>query len=46
MNGDSTISPYNLQMAASLLTVSVPLLFFLFLGRCFIRGVLAGALKG
>ena len=46
MTEGSTISPYNLQMAASLLTVSVPLLFFLFLGRYFIRGVLAGALKG
>jgi ABC-type glycerol-3-phosphate transport system permease component len=26
--------------------VGVPLLFFLLLGRYFIRGVLAGALKG
>jgi ABC-type glycerol-3-phosphate transport system permease component len=33
-------------MAASLLTVGIPLIFFLFLGRYFIRGVLAGALKG
>jgi glucose/mannose transport system permease protein len=46
MTQGSTISPYNLQMAASLLTVGVPLLAFLFLGRYFIRGVLAGALKG
>ncbi|MBN1450267.1 MAG: carbohydrate ABC transporter permease [Anaerolineales bacterium] len=46
MTQGSTISPYNLQMAASLLTVAVPLLCFLFLGRYFIRGVLAGALKG
>lgn len=46
MTQGSTISPYNLQMAASLLTVGIPLLFFLFLGRYFIRGVLAGALKG
>ncbi len=46
MTEGSTISPYNLQMAASLLTVAVPLLCFLFLGRYFIRGVLAGALKG
>ncbi len=46
MTEGSTISPYNLQMAASLLTVGVPLLCFLFLGRYFIRGVLAGALKG
>ena len=46
MTEGSTISPYNLQMAASLLTVAVPLLAFLFLGRYFIRGMLAGALKG
>jgi len=46
MTEGSTISPYNLQMAASLLTVAVRLLFFLLLGRYFIRGVLAGALKG
>jgi glucose/mannose transport system permease protein len=46
MTQGSTISPYNLQMAASLLTVAVPLLFFLFLGRYFVRGILAGALKG
>ena len=43
MTQGSTISPYNLQMAASLLTVAVPLLIFLFLGRYFIRGILAGA---
>ena len=46
MTQGSTISPYNLQMAASLLTVAVPLLAFLILGRYFIRGILAGALKG
>jgi len=46
MTQGSTISPYNLQMAASLLTVAVPLMFFLFLGRYFVRGILAGALKG
>jgi glucose/mannose transport system permease protein len=46
MTEGSTISPYNLQMAASLLTVAVPLLAFLFMGRYFVRGVLAGALKG
>ena len=46
MTQGSTISPYNLQMAAALLTVAVPLLFFLFLGRYFVRGILAGALKG
>ncbi len=46
MTQGSTISPYNLQMAASMLTVIVPLLFFLLLGRYFVRGILAGALKG
>ncbi len=46
MTQGSTITPYNLQMAAALLTVAVPLLIFLFLGRYFIRGILAGALKG
>lgn len=46
MTQGSTISPYNLQMAASLLTVAVPLVFFLLLGRYFVRGILAGALKG
>lgn len=46
MTQGSTISPYNLQMAASLLTVAVPLLIFLLLGRYFVRGILAGALKG
>jgi glucose/mannose transport system permease protein len=46
MTQGSTISPYNLQMAAALLTVAVPLLSFILFGRYFIRGVLAGALKG
>ena len=42
----TTLVLYNLQMAAALITVSIPLLFFLFLGRYFIRGILAGAIKG
>jgi len=42
----TTIVVYNLQMAAALITVAVPLAFFLILGRYFIRGILAGALKG
>ncbi len=46
MTQGSTISPYNLQMAAAILTVGVPLLIFLFLGQYFVRGILAGALKG
>ncbi|MBN1665643.1 MAG: carbohydrate ABC transporter permease [Anaerolineales bacterium] len=42
----TTLVLYNLQMAAALISVSVPLIFFLVLGRYFIRGILAGALKG
>jgi glucose/mannose transport system permease protein len=42
----TTIVLYNLQMAAALITVSIPLVFFLFLWRYFIRGILAGAIKG
>jgi glucose/mannose transport system permease protein len=42
----TTLVLYNLQMAAALIAVVVPLIFFLFLGRYFIRGILAGALKG
>jgi ABC-type glycerol-3-phosphate transport system permease component len=33
-------------MAAAVITLIVPLAFFLLLGRYFIRGILAGALKG
>lgn len=42
----SLVAVYNIQMAAALITVLVPLVFFLFLGRYFVRGILAGALKG
>jgi glucose/mannose transport system permease protein len=42
----SFIAVYNIQMAAALITILVPMLFFLLLGRYFIRGILAGALKG
>lgn len=42
----SYVALYNLQMAAALVTVLVPLAFFLLLGKYFIRGILAGALKG
>lgn len=42
----TTVVFYDLQMAAALVTVIVPLAFFLLLGRYFIRGILAGALKG
>jgi ABC-type glycerol-3-phosphate transport system permease component len=42
----SYVALYNLQMAAALMTVLIPLGFFLLLGKYFIRGILAGALKG
>jgi glucose/mannose transport system permease protein len=42
----TTLVLYNLQMAAALITTAVPLIFFLFLGQYFVRGILAGALKG
>lgn len=42
----SFVALYNLQMAAALIAVLIPLTFFLLLGRYFIRGILAGALKG
>ena len=42
----TTLVFYNLQMASALIAISLPLIFFLFLGRYFIRGILAGALKG
>ncbi|MEA4910337.1 MAG: carbohydrate ABC transporter permease [Chloroflexi bacterium] len=42
----TTLVLYNLQMAAALIAVAIPMLFFLLLGRYFIRGILAGALKG
>ena len=42
----TTLVLYNLQMAAALIAIAIPLFFFLLLGRYFIRGILAGALKG
>jgi glucose/mannose transport system permease protein len=42
----TTLVLYNLQMAAAIIAVSIPLLLFIFLGRYFVRGLLAGALKG
>ncbi len=38
--------PYNVQMAAAVLTAIPPLLLYIFLGRYFIRGLMAGSLKG
>lgn len=42
----SFVALYNLQMAAAVITLLVPLVFFLVLGQYFIKGILAGALKG
>ena len=42
----SFVALYNLQMAAAIIGVIVPIAFFLLLGRYFIKGILAGALKG
>ena len=42
----SFVALYQLQMAAALITLLVPLIFFLALGQYFIKGILAGALKG
>lgn len=38
--------PWNIQMAAALLTAVPPLLVYIFLGRYFMRGLMAGSLKG
>jgi glucose/mannose transport system permease protein len=40
------IIAWNVQMAPSLLAVLPTLLVYIFLGRYFIRGMMAGALKG
>lgn len=42
----SFVALYNLQMAAALITAIVPLVFFLALSKYFVKGILAGALKG
>ncbi|HDD24032.1 MAG TPA: carbohydrate ABC transporter permease [Chloroflexi bacterium] len=42
----SFVAMYHLQMAAAVITLLVPLVIFLALGQYFIRGILAGALKG
>lgn len=42
----TTLVFYNLQMASALIAVSLPMIIFLIMGRYFIRGILAGALKG
>jgi glucose/mannose transport system permease protein len=42
----SQIVEWNVQMAGALLAALPPLLVYIFLGRYFLRGLLAGALKG
>ncbi len=42
----SFITPYNLQMAAALLASLPTLIVYILLGRYFMRGLMAGALKG
>jgi len=42
----SFVALYNIQMASALIGVLIPLFFFVFLGKYFIKGILAGALKG
>jgi glucose/mannose transport system permease protein len=38
--------PYNIHMAATILTAAVPLVVYFVSGRWFIRGIAAGAVKG
>ncbi|MDO6588306.1 carbohydrate ABC transporter permease [Salipiger sp. 1_MG-2023] len=38
--------PYNIHMAATLLTAMVPLIIYFTSGRWFVRGIAAGAVKG
>lgn len=38
--------PWNVQMAGALITAIPPLLVYIFLGRYFMRGLMAGSLKG
>lgn len=42
----SLVTPYNLQMSAALLASLPTLVVYILLGRYFVRGLLAGALKG
>ena len=42
----SLVTPYNLQMAAALLASLPTLVVYVLLGRYFMRGLMAGALKG
>jgi glucose/mannose transport system permease protein len=42
----SLLAQYQVQMAGALLTALPPLVIYIVLGRYFIRGLLAGSLKG
>jgi glucose/mannose transport system permease protein len=42
----SLLAAYQIQMAGALLTALPPLVIYILLGRYFIRGLLAGSLKG
>jgi len=42
----SLVTPYNLQMAAAILATLPTLVVYVLLGRYFMRGLMAGALKG
>jgi glucose/mannose transport system permease protein len=42
----SLVTPYNLQMAAAILASLPTLVVYVLLGRYFMRGLMAGALKG
>ena len=42
----SIVTPYNVQMSGALLASLPTLVVYIFLGRYFMRGLLAGALKG
>ena len=42
----SLVTPYNLQMAAAVLASLPTLIVYILLGRYFMRGLMAGALKG
>jgi glucose/mannose transport system permease protein len=42
----SLVTPYNLQMSAALLASAPTLVVYILLGRYFMRGLMAGALKG
>ena len=40
------VTPYNVQMAAALIASLPTLIVYILLGRYFMRGLMAGALKG